>query len=811
MVHLLPWAYILEDGIIINKTGAFQTTFSYRGSDLASCTMDELNNLSSRLNNTLKRVDERWTFHIEMRRFKSKSYMKKSYMKEIPVQIIEREREDFFKSGSHYESKYYITITYRTPEDKYKKLGSLFFTKSTEQEILSTFQENLKSYKDEITNIYYLLSECFKEITMLNTKEQLSYYHSCISDSDFEIEVPQYCFSLLDNYLADCDLIAGMEPMLGKNFFKTISILNFPNDSFEGILDKLNNTNIEFRLVTRFIPLEKFSALTELNKYYKKWYGKRKSFKDSIAEAVTQKETKSFNRNALANAEEVQQEQYKVEGDQISIGFYTLTAVIFDQDKKILEDNCSLIKNILNSIGFVSKIETFHNMEAFLGTIPGNVLCNDRRPPISSLSTAHLIPTSAVWSGREKNYHLNEPALVYTQTTGSTPFRINLHYGDVGHSLVFGPTGSGKSVLLNFLTAQFLGYKNAKVYTFDMGGSSRVLNYACNGKFYDLGENKTLSFQPLKNIHNELEKEWAAEFIATIIEEQNIILNPELKQLIWNTLGSLAAYDTGKRTMSLFRDLLFGQNKKLGETLNIFTGKGQLARYFDSDNENFEESSFTVFEMEKIVDNKAAISPALDYLFHMLENKLDGNPVLICLDEAWVFLNNPKFEDRIKKWLKTFRKKNASVIFATQSMSDARDSKILHGLLDNCYTRFYLPNANAAGEDQKDIYKLFGLNPTEINRIAYAIPKRQYYFKNPEGSRLFELALSNIELAYVATSTKEDQIKAKDIKNTIGSKEKFNAQWLNFKGFNGDNIIETVKNLTNEKTNERGGENNEKT
>ncbi|MDR1831817.1 MAG: DUF87 domain-containing protein [Fusobacteriaceae bacterium] len=801
--HALPWAYIEEEGIVVNKAGGFQVTFRYRGADLASSTQGELDNMSQILNNALKRLDENWAFHVEMRRSKANAYQVTKGIKEIPVFIVEKERESFFSSGVHFESDYYLTISYFPPIDNIKKLNNIFFTASAEHELKDTFMENLTEFKQEVSNIRQMLSPVFPKLSLLTSKEQIRYYHSTVSDEDHPIAVPdtKISFQMLDSYLSDCDLVTGLEPMLGERYFKVVSILNFPSDSYEGILDSLNSLNMEYRLVTRFIPLDKLTALKELNTQWKRWFGKRYSFKDSMIAAMTGKQPSNVDRDAVIKAHEIKDEMLNVQNDAISIGYYTLTAVIFDRDKDVVLKKAQTVKNVLNTAGFTAVVETYHAVEAFMGTIPGNILSNDRRPPISSFSVAHMLPTSAIWAGNVRNKHLNEPPLVYCQTTGNTPFRLNLHFGDVGHTLVFGPTGSGKSVFLELLIAQFLRYKEARVYVFDMGASSRVLAYAAGGEFYDLGENDDLAFQPLINVDDEKEREWCQEWIETLLEDQNMILDPQKKIEIWEALTGLAKYDPEKRTIKTFKFLLAGVDPKLAEGLAQYCGSGTYAKYFDGANERFRAAKFTVYEMEKLAESKNAVAPALDYLFHKLESSLTGFPTMIVLDEAWLFLTNPKFEHRISRWLKTFRKLNAFVVFATQSISDAKNSKIFSALKDNCPTKIFLPNPNAKELDQKESYVGFGLNETEISRIALSIPKRQYYFKNPEGSRLFELALSKLELCYVAASSKQDQAKAIEIKvactkpNGTFDVDRFNSLWLDYKSLNGEIILRLTKKL----------------
>ncbi|MGF6906833.1 hypothetical protein [Fusobacterium sp. PH5-44] len=797
IVYDLPYAYVINESVILNKNGSLQSTFMFRGRDLDSCTIYELESISDRLNNVLKRLQEDWAFHVEARRYKSKAYVKKDNIKEYPTLIIDQEREDFFKSGTHYESDYYITFTWFVPEDSKKKLESVFFTKSDEDRVLTSFEESKKYYENEVTNIFLLLKEIFSEIKLLTTQEMLSYYHSCVSDDEyFPIEVPKYNV-MIDNYICNSRLLTGVEPMIGNKFFRVVSIHNLPNETYEGILDRLNRLAIEYRWVTRYIPLDKLTAQKVLETCRKKWFSKRMSLTQLVMETFTKSETRNLNRDALQKEEEIQQEQALIESDEAIEGYFTLSIILTDESNKILDDKCLTVKNTLNSIGFIAEIEDINNIDAFFGCVPGNVVQNIRRPPINSYHVANMLPTSAVWSGHKMNNHLKEPALVYTQTTGNTPFRLNLHYQDVGHTMIIGPNGSGKSVLLTFLVAHFLRYNNSQIIAFDKGGSSRVLCYACGGEYYDLGTEGTAPFQPLAHCDDEYEREWCREWIIDILERENVELQPDSKDMIWDTLGRVGKLAPKQRTMSTLYSLLNGQSRVLAAALGQFVNanNGPFAKYFDGDDENIKDSRFTVFEMDALSKNEKSLAPALDYIFHISEKKLDGRPTLFPYDEAWAFVKNKKAAEKMNEQLKTFRKKNASVIFASQSMADAIKSPLFNSLLDNCFTRIYLPNPTAMSEIQMEAYRTFELNDKEIEIISRITPKRQYYFKNPDGSRLFELALSDLEIAYVATAAIEEQNVAKDIYKKINSVEEFNVEWLNHKNFNGKNIIELANKI----------------
>jgi type IV secretion system protein TrbE len=161
--------------------------------------------------------------------------------------------------------------------------------------------------------------------------------------------------------------------------------------------------------------------------------------------------------------------------------------------------------------------------------------------------------------------------------------------------------------------------------------------------------------------------------------------------------------------------------------------------------------------MDELMNLSGLIAPVLTYMFHALESRFGGRPTLLVIDEAWVFLDDPLFSQRIREWLKTLRKLNVAVVFATQSLTDIAASKIASAISESCPTRIFLPNPRAAEPSQSEIYSRFGLNETQIHLISTAFPRREYYLQSRVGNRLFELSLGPIALALAASSTPDDQ------------------------------------------------------
>ena len=272
---------------------------------------------------------------------------------------------------------------------------------------------------------------------------------------------------------------------------------------------------------------------------------------------------------------------------------------------------------------------------------------------------------------------------------------------------------------------------------------------------------------------------------------EGMIITPEVKEHIWTALTSLASAPAGERTITGLAVLL--QSNDLKQALRPYCIGGAYGRLLDAEAEHLGSADVQAFEIEGLVGTGAA--PAvLSYLFHRIGDRLDGRPTLLIIDEGWLALDDEGFANQLREWLKTLRKKNASVIFATQSLSDIDGSNIAPAIIESCPTRLLLPNERAIEPQITAIYRRFGLNDRQIEILARATPKRDYYCQSRRGNRLFELGLSEVGLALCAASSKSDQSRIAELVAEHGQ-DGFLAAWLRERGV--EWAVDLIPNLTN--------------
>ncbi len=787
LTDLLPWAFQLEPGLIVNKDGSFMKVVGYRGPDLDSSSGPQLIAARGQMNNALRRLGSRWCIHFEAQRKAAPSYPVSTFPDRITAAFDAERRNGYAKQTTPaFESQYYITFTYLPPEENIGRAEAAVIENAQVADKDSAYVSEKNRFLAIVDSVTAILEGFMPYVKPLSDEQLLSYLHSCISDkTTLKVAVPEIPFGL-DALLRDTPLIGGLQPQLGRLHLRTVGINAFPGRTVSGLLDALNGLPFAYRWVTRFMPMDKQDAEKSIKTMQREWFTKRKGMMTLIKEGLTNQESRLENGDALNKANQAGAALEVLGADLTSFGFFTTTITLADESLERLDWQRRSVQQILDQQGLVSMLETTNAVEAWLSSLPGHAYANCRRPIVSALNVVDLMPFSAVWAGPEGNAHLKGPALLQAKTTGSTPYRLSLHHGDVGHTMIVGPTGAGKSVLLNTIALQFRRYPNAQVFIFDKGASARCSTLLVGGQFYPLGDEKRpTTLQPLAGIDNEDDRIWAADWLAGIIIGQGITMTPDMKAELWQALGNLASRPRQQRTLTVCRSLI--QNMDMKAALVPFTLEGPHGSLLDAADTNIGDADWQCFEMEALYNRPEAIGPTLGYLFHRLEARFDGRPTILILDEAWLFLDDPIFAAKIREWLKVLRRRNVSVIFSSQSLADVSGSSIAPALIENCFTRIYLPNNKALESETAKLYDMFGLSSKQKQLISQAIPKQDYYVQTPDGNRLFQLGLSRFAITVAGTSSRNDLNEMDRIIDTVGE-DKFARAFLKSKHFNPDTL-----------------------
>lgn len=753
LADYLPWACLVAPGIVLNKDGSFQTTFRYRGPDLESSTEAELVAVSARVNNVLRRFGSGWALFFEAQRRAAAPYAEGDFPSAAAWLVDQERAASAGEAGSRFESDYYLTLLWLPPPDAEGRAGQMLVERPLRPQSAG-WRQALDQFETRAGQVFDLLDGTLAGIWPLGDDETLTYLHGAVSSRSHPVVAPDLPV-FLDAILADEPFTGGLEPAIGERHLRTLTVLGFPGSTLPGLLDELNRQAFAYRWVTRFIALDKTEAQKLLTRKRRHWFAKRKSVSAVLRETLFNEESVLLDNDAANKALDTDAALQELGGDLVAYGYVTTTLTVADTDAVLAAASLRAAERVVNARGFAVIRETLNAVEAWLGSLPGHAYANVRRPVISTLNLAHLVPLSAVWAGEPANAHLGAPALAETRTDGTTPFRLNLHVGDVGHTLVVGPTGSGKSVLLSFLALQWTRYKGAQVFAFDKGGSARAALLAMDGNWISLAAAGQPALQPLKDVNTPGGAAFAANWLAGLCAGEGLTLEPRHKAALWDAVQALAGAPEAERTLTGLSLLV--QSPEIRAALLPFTLEGPYGRLLDGDTDVLSLSDITCFELEALLQYPAAAGPVLTCLFHRLDARFDGRPSLLLLDEAWLYLDHPVFAPQLRDWLKTLRKKNVAVVFATQSLADIERAPIAPAVIDACPVRIFLPNERAGEPVQAATYRRFGLNDRQIDLISQAVPKRHYYYTSPIGNRLFELGLGPVGQAFCGSSSPEAQ------------------------------------------------------
>ena len=766
---LVPYAGLVANGIVLLKDGSLMAGWYFAGPDSESSTDAERNEVSRQINTILARLGSGWMIQVEAVRVPTTDYPARQdcHFPDAVTRAIDDERRGRFEQErGHYESRHAIILSWRPPERRRAGLARYIYSDS-ESRAASYADTAIESFRTSVREVEQYLASVLS-IRRMETREVeerdgtrvarydelFQFIRFCITGENHPIRLPDIPMYL--DWLATAELQHGLSPTVENRFLGVVAIDGFPAESWPGILNSLDLMPLTYRWSSRFMFLDDQDARQKLERTRKKWQQKVRPFVDQLF----QTQSRSIDQDAAAMVAETEDAIAEASSQLVAYGYYTPVIVLFDDDNARLREKTEAVRRLIQAEGFGARIETLNATEAFLGSLPGNWYANIREPLINTRNLADLIPLNSVWSGNPLApcpfYPPNSPPLMQV-ASGSTPFRLNLHVDDVGHTLVFGPTGSGKSTLLALIAAQFRRYAGAQIFAFDKGRSMMPLTLAAGGDHYEIGDDADggapLAFCPLSDLSTDTDRAWAAEWVETLVAVQGVTITPDHRNAISRQIGLMA--EARGRSLS---DFVSGvQMREIKDALHHYTVDGPMGQLLDAEKDGLMLGAFQTFEIEQLMNmGERNLVPVLTYLFRRIEKRLKGAPSLIILDEAWLMLGHPVFRDKIREWLKVLRKANCAVLLATQSISDAERSGIIDVLKESCPTKICLPNGAARESGTREFYERIGFNERQIEIVATAVPKREYYVASAEGRRLFNMALGPVALSFVGASGKDD-------------------------------------------------------
>ncbi len=388
---LLNYASLVDDGIILGKDGSLSATYKYVCEDSDSSTDEDKELLSARLNHVFARLGNGWLLHIDAIREEARSYFEpaESHFNQKVAFAIDDERRQFFnQNGCMYESNFYLTITYLPPLLMQQKFVNLMYEdnqkSSTDVELATKILNDFKTELQKIENSLNLAVKLERLhshlIDNVLIDEQLSFIQRTVTDDHINIRLPKNPI-YLDNMIGCKDFISGIIPKIGNKYIQCIAIEGLPVESTCCMLNALTKVDCSYRWNSRFIFLDQHEALSEVKKYQRKWKQRVRGMFDQLFDL----ESRNIDQDALAMEEDADDFLEEINSQLVTAGYYTSVIVLFDTDRANLDKNALKLAQLIEKQGFVARIESINNMEAYFGSLPTNGIANIRRPLIHTL------------------------------------------------------------------------------------------------------------------------------------------------------------------------------------------------------------------------------------------------------------------------------------------------------------------------------------------------------------------------------------------------------------------------------------------
>ncbi len=757
LVELLPYFMVVDPGppaVVLLKNGCFLSILEFQGPDRASSTDEELNHLVRHFSRTLTPYTNDWTFHCDLQRQPAPSYPPEGAFPHPLLSFLDGQRRaSYLAQSALFVSRSFLSVTFRPPAEVYRNFLSRFQQGVEHQQM--DWRQNLSTYIQEVKTLQARLATVLK-VRPLDPTATLSHLYSCITNVYQDVLDPGEGV-YLDRVLATRSLTTGYEPRIDDDqVVIPVSIFHLPSSVSPAYLHALDDLPFKFRLNVRISPLDSRAAGAVIAKYTQGWFMGQKSLRDLLI--TKQKEHAGddpfLNQHAVAMMHDASAAAAVNAQGEHRFAYVTAVALVPGANRAEALDHANRLTKELGDLGITTRIETYNAPAAWQGALPGDFSSNLRAPIVNVLPTSDLLPLTTLWPGLSEHpsqfHRKTDPPLLVARTDGNTPFRLLLHHGDLAHTVIVGPPGTGKSTLLSALALGHLRYPGSRVCLFDRDHSAWLLATAAGATHYDLGGENALAFQPLRDLETDAQLGAAQTWLESLVALQIPKVTVDHSRALAAGLSAIATLEKRLRTLSV----LAGQisDRTLRAAIELFT-VGPYSTLLNASEDRLDASNrFVCFEMRQLLDLDPKVHlPVLLYLLSRIELGLDGSPTMIILDEAGLALLHPTFSAHISAWALTLRKKNAHVVLAFQTLSQLDANSSFSTLLQSCPTRIYLPNDNAVSPDVRRVYEACGLNPRQIELIAQAQRKRHYYFDNPDGARLFELALTPPELAFYGT------------------------------------------------------------
>lgn len=739
----LPFVSLIGDDTILTRGGEYMQCIRVDGLNSMTADDADLIRLKKRIATIIAQTEGQFSFYIHK--------ISKSFQPEVkPVggsnfaAEVDRRWQGALSSYGLRDKTLTITILRRPSTSRSVSLVEQIksrFAKDREDEYLRVRERRLASLREVVSILLSATESMSGRVLKASSGELLGFLEAIGSGT----EVPTYALSEI-GVLARS--VANFRPTFSANRITLsggnskrkhgliFTVKNYPNETEHGMFDSINLPH-DMVITHSFTPINN----------------------DVMEERISraQKMMLSMNDAGVSDREKLAEAADDLVTGKLIFGGHHMTVAIYSESEKELAEASADIQQVAQTVGVKMITEAFASRTHYFAQFPGNAAFRSRIGTITNRNfagMASLHRTSLGKTGSEVPW--GDPITVFPTPEGSGyqfSFHRKLPRGNVdaepppGHTLILGPSGGGKSVLIAFLIAQ-AQRMDARVFAFDYRRGLEVPLRALGAEYSQITANAPTGLNPLWAETDPEGQQWLAEWLSALLDRPNAPLTTHQSQFLQDAIRRNAEASPSLRRWSEFASLFapLDDGGDLEARVREWTTHGRYGWIFgDNREDTFSLNGDLIgFDLTGVLDNgndkeRAAV---LGYIFRRLERSMqDRRPTIIVIDEAWRALDTDYFADKLQGWLVTLRKLNCVVLLVTQFATQIAQSKAGTSILQGVQTQILLPNDDASAED----FAALNLNTKELTIMLDTPPgKRVALVRDDQGSVLLDTDLSDL-------------------------------------------------------------------
>ena len=750
--RLLNFSGFIDQQTMLMKSGDVASTLLLRGPDAESLEPQQLDRIAAFLISALRVFNEGFVVNLYWIKRSNPAVETEAY-EDAFVDMAVRNRREFLTRdrGRLFSYEIYLVITRKTdwqaPDIGDRLARFLKNPKAAARQSLSTSARMtaLSQPLEHAASALRLAINSFVEqvrddfsVRVLDSKESFTFLRRLLNPDREKADAVSLKHDLhVDYFAVDSELACHRNHLrLGNSFIKVLTLKDPPAHSFVHCLRNLCRVQADIVAVTEWNPWESVRAVGTIRSKRRHFHNTKAGLRISSERPYEREIMFDDSKEALADDLGRCMEEMEMKG--LQIGEFSWTVVVYADSLETVERASAEIARVVGAHEGIVNEETYNGLNALLATLPGGYPFNLRKLLVTNRNHVDMGLWFVPSEGDRRSAFLGAPCLAAFETEDQGLFHFNLHVEDVGHTLVLGPTGTGKSFLLNFLITHAQKYRP---YTFilDLGGSYRWLTEALHGSYVSFrSETQPFSINPYALEPTPANIEFLFAFTKLLVELAGHRMDDTEEKELFGAIQALQVLEPEQRRLSTLANMV---PRTIGKHLKRWTEGEQYGAWFDHVEDTVSYARVQCIDVEGMDRIGLPLQPLLFYLFHRANEIITAPDLatvfkLAVVDEAWLFFTHPVTRAYIGTALRTWRKKNAAMLLATQSLRDLPGAEILGPVVDNCPTKILLANPTLDAALYSEVLRL---TETEQDKVRRLISKRQFLLKREGLSKVLNL------------------------------------------------------------------------